>query len=57
MLLRKEKKEKRKGKEQADPAVFSVASGDCKLQSKEVLRQTKPSLRPEWWHQGLFMGT
>ena len=32
------KREERKGKEQADPADFSIASGDCKPQSKEVLK-------------------
>lgn len=42
------KREERKGKEQADPADFSIASGDCRSQSKEVLRWTKPNLWPEW---------
>lgn len=33
-----------------------VASGECKSQSKEVVRQTKPALQLEWQHQGLFHG-
>lgn len=47
---------KKRRKERADPAGFSVASGDCKSQSKEVLKQTKPYLLPEWQHQELFHG-
>ena len=48
LILWKKRRKERKGKEQADPADFPIASGDCKSQSKEILRWTKPNLWPEW---------